>query len=188
MFKKVRISVRTASHGALAKLPALDRRGTMLAGFGIGRGSAMLRRHKVLSVLLLLAGGVTCALAAPPAQPAKNEFRARLIGAVVVPSMGDGDGNGLVTIRIDQAKSQLCYTLTVAGLEDVTAAAIHKAFVGYAGPSVLALTPPTTGSSQGCVPITSDFMAEMLAAPYDFYVSVDTESYPGGALRGQLRR
>ena len=149
----------------------------------------MLRRFEILAALFLLAGGATSALAAsPPVQPAKNEFRARLIGAVVVPSMGDGDGNGIVTVRVDRAKAQLCYTLTVAGIEDITAAAIHRAFVGYAGPAVLALTPPTTGSSQGCVPITPDFMVEMLAAPYDFYVSVDTETYPGGALRGQLRR
>ena len=43
----------------------------------------MLRRFEILTALFLLAGGATSALAAsPPVQPAKDEFRARLIGAV----------------------------------------------------------------------------------------------------------
>jgi hypothetical protein len=62
---------------------------------------------------------------------------------------------------------------------------IHEAPATAAGPVVQGLTPPTSGTSTGCV-TNAALAADLLAAPADYYVNVHNAPFPGGALRGQL--
>jgi hypothetical protein len=99
---------------------------------------------------------------------------------------GDPDGSGTASIRINTRSNQLCYTLRVRGIEPATAAHIHEAPAGSAGPVVVELKAPTGGSSSGCVKMDNAELHEILANPEDYYVNVHNDPYPGGALRGQL--
>jgi hypothetical protein len=82
----------------------------------------------------------------------------------------------------------LCYELRVSGIAPATAAHIHEAPVGVAGPVVLGLLPPTNGSSSGCVDVSRTLAKDILKNPADYYVNVHNLEFPGGALRGQLSR
>jgi hypothetical protein len=82
----------------------------------------------------------------------------------------------------------LCYQLSVSGIAQATAAHIHEAPVGVAGPVVVELLPPTDGSSGGCIDVGRDLAKEILQDPADYYVNVHNAEFPGGALRGQLSK
>lgn len=99
---------------------------------------------------------------------------------------GDLDGTGRATIRINPRKGEICYNLRVSGIQPASAAHIHEAPAGAAGPVVVGLTAPTSGMSKGCVAISEADAREIIADPSDYYVNVHNAQFPGGALRGQL--
>ena len=99
---------------------------------------------------------------------------------------GDPDGSGTATFRINSGKGQLCYTLRVRDIDPATAAHIHEAPPGVAGPVVVPLDAPTGGSSSNCANIGRELAREIIAAPEDYYVNVHNVDFPGGAIRGQL--
>jgi hypothetical protein len=69
-----------------------------------------------------------------------------------------------------------------------TAAHIHRGPAGVAGPVVIPLTPPTSGSSSNCVNADPDLIKEIRQNPEDFYVNVHNAPFPAGAIRGQLSK
>ncbi len=138
------------------------------------------------SAALVLGMPAIAAPAAPPAPPAVVELKAALIGANEIPGPGDLDGTGSAAVSIDLAAGKLCYTLMVANVEGVTMAHIHKAPTGSMGNVVVPLSPPTSGSSQGCVQIRPELLAGILTTPSDYYVNVHSETNIAGAVRGQL--
>ncbi len=135
---------------------------------------------RVILALLVTAMASTPALAAGPVT-----INTALTGAVEVPA-GDPHGSGTASVTIDAAKGQICYKLSATGIDTPTMAHIHKAAAGAAGPVVVALDPPATGSSAGCKPVESAVIAAILAMPADYYVNIHNAAFPKGALRGQL--
>lgn len=99
---------------------------------------------------------------------------------------GDPDGTGTASFRINPGQSEICYTLTVSNIEPATAAHIHRAPPTAAGPIVVHLAAPTSGTSSGCAPISRALAKELIQTPGAFYVNVHNTAYPGGAVRGQL--
>lgn len=99
---------------------------------------------------------------------------------------GDPDGTGTASINITSRSGTLCYFVRVRGIEPATAAHIHEAPPGVAGPVVVPINAPTNGASSGCVNIGRQLALEIIASPEDYYVNVHNDPYPGGALRGQL--
>ena len=99
---------------------------------------------------------------------------------------GDPDGTGTATFRINTGVRLLCYTLRVSGIETATAAHIHKAPPGVAGPVVVPLDAPSSGNSSGCERISRELALALVNSPEDYYVNVHNAPYPGGAVRGQL--
>lgn len=120
------------------------------------------------------------------AVPAGAQLKATLIGSNEVPGPGDPDGTGTATVTIDLAKNQLCYTVSVTNVEGVNMAHIHKSPMGSMGNVVVPLTPPTSGSSQGCAQVRPELAAAILASPSDYYVNVHSQAHLAGAVRGQL--
>jgi hypothetical protein len=94
-------------------------------------------------------------------------------------------GSGTATVTIRLGKGELCFTLTVTGLTNVTAAHIHG---GSTGAIVVPLTAPTSGTSSGCVDVAKSLLQEILSSPAAFYVNVHTTSFPNGQIRGDLSK
>jgi hypothetical protein len=77
----------------------------------------------------------------------------------------------------------------VTGIVPATAAHIHLAPEGVAGPVVVPLTPPTSGVSSGCVSgLAREGVKAILKDPAVYYVNVHNADHPAGALRGQLSK
>jgi hypothetical protein len=110
----------------------------------------------------------------------------RLSGATEVPRPGDPDGTGTASLRVNPGQGEICYELTVSGIEPARAAHIHEAPAGEAGPVVVGLEAPTDGSSDACVTVTRELARDIIRNPADYYVNVHNAPFPGGALRGQL--
>ena len=140
-----------------------------------------------MTALSLAAGA---ALLAAPALSAEGgrKLDTKLSGAAEVPGPGDSDGGGTASVTVNAGRNQVCYTLGVTGIDTATMAHIHKAAVGDAGPVVVALTAPADGSSKGCATIARDLALDILKSPANYYVNVHNESFPNGALRGQLAK
>ncbi len=140
----------------------------------------MIRRSVASAVL---AGTVLFGSAG--AASAAEVFTAELQGEAEVPTPGDLDGSGFAVVAAIPEVGLVCYGVVVFGIDPATAAHIHEAPVGVAGPVVIGLEAPTSGSSAGCV--SDQEQAEDIAEdPADYYVNVHNAEFPGGALRGQL--
>jgi hypothetical protein len=135
-----------------------------------------LRGHAAHVGDILMPGTVPCPPGAPAAQA---KFQANLQAV----QGASGSGNASITIRL--GVRQLCHTLTVSGLTNVTAAHIHR---GSTGAVVIPLTTPSSGNSSGCAAVEKALLQEIVRSPGAFYVNVHTGSYPDGQIQGNLTR
>ena len=157
----------------------------------------MIRRK--LSVLLMV--GAVLALGAcgdddDDGGPTVERFTANLNGASEVgPVTTTATGSAIVEFT---ASGPLSYTVTVNGIQNVTAAHIHgPAPVGVNANVILGLNPQltpavTTGvlaagttSATGASTVSMDSL-KVLIRNGNAYVNVHTTANPGGHIRGQL--
>ena len=116
-----------------------------------------------------------------------SPLSASLTGAAEVPGPGDSDGTGTVKLTLNEG--QICFELTVSNIGAATAAHIHEAPAGKAGPPVVTLAPaPKEGSSKDCVSADKDLIKRIRQNPENFYVNVHNAEFPNGAIRGQLSK
>lgn len=134
----------------------------------------VLRGHMGHAGDLMLPGANACPAGTLPAR----------LTATLQPVAG-ATGSGSATFNIHLGRSELCYTLTVTGLTDVTAAHIHR-FDG--GAIVVPLSAPTTGTASGCTTAAKELLQEIVRTPAAFYVNVHTLAYPDGQVQGRLSR
>jgi len=130
----------------------------------------------VVFVALVLAAG-----AGASAQKS-HSLHATLTGKVEVPK-GDPDGSGTAEVKITGTK--VCWEIHVAKVGKIVAAHIHKGGPGVAGPVVVPFG--KTYASKGCFNSTSAIVSAIEKNPAGYYVNVHNATYPGGALRGQLK-
>jgi len=150
---------------------------------------------KLLGVTLLGSASliVTAAYAEHVREGAKV-FPATLTGAAECNAagtcnLGDPDGTGTITFYINPGQKRVCYDLTLAGIDTPTAAHIHDAPAGVAGPVDIPMPVPPLGASSACVDdVDSKELAEIISKPADYYYNVHNATYPAGALRGQFAR
>src|SRR5687768_7009438 len=105
-----------------------------------------------------------------------------------VPNQGDLDGIGTARLRLNQGQGEICYELNVSGIVPAAAAHIHVGPSTTTGPVVVPLSPPTDGSSSGCVSVDPELIKAIRQNPEEYYVNVHNAAFPGGALRGQLSK
>ena len=111
-----------------------------------------------------------------------------LTGAAEVPGPGDPDGSGTASLRLRKGQGEICFMLVANNITlPASAAHIHKAPVGVAGPVVVPLTAPDAdGSVQGCVSVDRALVKDIMKNSSQYYVNVHTSDFPAGAIRGQL--
>ena len=123
-------------------------------------------------------------------QPATKALTTKLTGAAEVPNAGDPDGKGQAVVRFNAQRGTVCFKITVKGIAGSTAAHIHEAPVGQAGPVRVPLFGGAQSSAKqrrGCVKDVDPALARrILADPSAFYINAHNTAFPTGALRGQL--
>jgi len=114
-------------------------------------------------------------------------------GSVEVPA-GDPNASGTALVRLNVAEGLVCFKLVVRGAGTLTAAHIHQAPAGQAGPVIIPLITPTALSSdpsvqqsKGCVSADPSLIATIKANPSQFYVNVHDKAFPAGVVRAQLK-
>jgi len=116
-------------------------------------------------------------------------FTTSLSGAEEAPGPGDPNGKGFASLDVYDA-GLVCYTLKVQAIETPTAAHIHEASAGVAGPVVVDLRIDLAEGKGNrltyCANAAEDIAADIRANPGDYYVNVHNPTYPAGAIRGQL--
>ncbi len=108
-------------------------------------------------------------------------FTASLGGTTVVPGPGAPSASGQARVTVDPDTGQVCWQVTVTGLDAPSDVHLHTAPLGAVGPVTTALTP-----GAGCALLPPDLAASVVANPPGFYVDVHADAFPRGALRGQL--
>jgi hypothetical protein len=131
-----------------------------------------------------------------------HQLAARLRGANEVPP-ADPDGRGLALVRT--GRQRVCFAVGWTRITPPIFAHIHRGVAGVNGPVVVLFfdvpeldpnrpTPPaqlpgTVSAAAGCLSGQDPaLLREIRRRPRAFYVNVHTPEFPGGAIRGQLRR
>lgn len=152
-----------------------------------------LRTIIILSVGLILIGGAVMthpvsAAIIGGADQGGRPLNASLSGEGEVPNPGDPDGYGTAFITFNQGQGEVCWELDVADIASATGAHIHRGSAGVAGPVVIPLSAPASGSSSGCTSADPALIKEIRQNPSGFYVNVHNADFPAGAIRGQLSK
>jgi len=128
-----------------------------------------------------------------------DQLGARLLGRNEVPP-ADPDGRGLAFV--DTGRTRVCFALAWTNIGAPLFAHIHSGVAGVNGPVVVlffdvpepagsppAALPDTINAAAGCVGGQSPtLLADIRQHPSAYYVNIHTAEFPGGAIRGQLRR
>ena len=101
-------------------------------------------------------------------------------------NQGSPTGAGVAQVWTNTTQSTVCMALQVRGLDPVIAAHIHKGRVGSNGPIVFPVDPPVDGTSFTCRQADPALVADIANDPAGYYANVHTNTFPAGAIRGQL--
>jgi hypothetical protein len=136
-------------------------------------------RYVGLAILaaLVVAAGASGAL------QKSGSLHATLTGSAETPK-GDPDGHGTAEVKISGRK--VCWEIKVSKVQRILAAHIHKGKAGVAGQIVVPFG--KVFRAKGCTTTTAAIAAAIQRNPGAYYVNVHNAKYPGGALRGKLRR
>jgi CHRD domain len=140
---------------------------------------------------MLILAAVAALVLAVPASAKVKRLEANLSGSNEMPA-ADPSASGTAKVRLDRAKKKVCFTIRVRNVEDVVAAHIHKGGKSVAsGPIVVTfLHGPAAGSKfTGCeTGVARSLIRAILRHPRRYYVNVHSMDFPGGEVRGQLRK
>ena len=140
---------------------------------------------------LVVAVPVAIVDAAPKKPKSVRALTAKLSGAAERPDPGDPDGKGTAVLRLNANRGRVCFNISMKNINGSTLAHIHEAPAGSPGPPIVTLfdTASTARHPHGCVTgVDAALIREILANPRDYYVNVHNGDFPGGAIRGQLRK
>jgi hypothetical protein len=107
------------------------------------------------------------------------------------PKVGDPDGRAIEVIRIQGNK--VSFAVAWKGIGAPTLSHIHEGATGVNGavkvPFFGTALPDTVSAATGAVTVTDQALLDNLAKdPGKFYANLHTAEFPGGAVRGQLRK
>ena len=90
------------------------------------------------------------------------------------------------SLVINPGKNQVCWALATEGIDDITAARIHRGAPTVAGPIAVVLPLPAVAAT--CTTVPREILQAILKNPSNYYVNVHNAEYKDGALRGQLAK
>ncbi len=150
-----------------------------------------MRRARPSIVLLLSLALVFLATSFAPAAEARGRRSSglALTPEAVVPGPGDPAAAGSFAWKT--GRDGFCFQISVAQLDSfIQQITLHRGAAGTNGTQVLRLSPSPIGIHQllGCIAADRALLREISGSPENFYIVVTTVSFPGGAIRGQLRQ
>jgi hypothetical protein len=100
----------------------------------------------------------------------------------------DEDGTGTATVVLDPDAGTACWEMSVEGIDPVTISHIHEGAEGVDGGVVVDLDlEGFDATSEACNEAAdAEALQAIIDNPAGYYVNVHNETYPGGAIRGQL--
>ena len=102
-----------------------------------------------------------------------------------------GDGSGTAEVDINSDQNEICYEITLEGVEGANAAHIHSGDEGESGDVVVDLSyegdDEGTGEEKCIDDIEESVLEEISEEPEGHYLNVHTEELPDGAVRAQLQ-
>jgi hypothetical protein len=123
-----------------------------------------------------------------PPTPGGAVFLVTEMNGVNAPA-ADPDGTGRVVVRIQG--TMLCFLLQWNNILAPFVGHIHKAPVGSNGPVAVGFwsgqLPDSVRGVTGCVTAAPETLAAIVADPTAYYANVHDATFPGGAIKGQLR-
>ncbi len=148
--------------------------------------SKLMRRLRFIALILVLSVtqfSVPVSAAAVTVRYATNLRGANEVGG------GDVDGRGRAIVWIKFGAKQICYELTLHDIAlPLTGAHIHTGAAGINGPVVVNFPVDGGANLADCVDVDANMIRLIAERPGKFYVNVHNGDFPGGALRGQLRK
>lgn len=152
-------------------------------------GVAAVLAAVLIPLVVLSGGGKSASSGTSPAATTSattsgaTSFQVPLSSSGEVPKLASSAMSGSASVTIDGAK--ICWRFRLSGVDNPTAAHIHRGGPAVSGPVVVPLGEEYSGN--GCTTATSAAAAAILAHPADYYVNVHSAKYPDGAVRGQLK-
>jgi hypothetical protein len=152
-------------------------------------------RHRLSLATALATGLLSLTLTIGSVSAANQTFVVGMTGPQEVcnppTACNDPDAAGLASLRLNPSSGTVCFKLSWEGIDGtVTAAHIHEAAPGFAGPVVIGFfmgeSFAGTDRDSGCVKADRELVNEILLEPAAYYVNVHSTRYPQGAIRGQL--
>ncbi len=142
--------------------------------------------RKLVSTLALAAvAALAVASVALGGHRAPVMIGAKLTAAEEVPAQVVKDAKAKGSFTGDITGSKLTWTLTFSGLTGpATAAHIHMAGMGAAGPVVVPLCGPCKSGAKGSATLTAAALKALKT--HKLYVNVHTAKNPDGEIRGQI--
>ncbi|MCC7449128.1 MAG: CHRD domain-containing protein [Anaerolineae bacterium] len=188
----------TAAQPGMMATKAAQMMGTMTAATAAAGGAQATMAATMMSTMGAGGGVATAAANAMQEVPASGTmmdagclFAVSLSGAQEAPGPGDPNGSGSALVLVNAQTNMVCYDFSRTSdiTLPATAAHIHQAPPGQAGPVVVPFgNPPNSqGVGNGCVMnVPANIVSAILSNPANFYVNVHTSDFPNGAIRGQL--
>ena len=99
---------------------------------------------------------------------------------------GDRDASGAVKLVIMPAEGQVCYDFALRGVDAPLMAHVQRGRPLQDGPPIVTLFTGPGAPLEGCAPVNTGQLSDIVSHPSDYYVTLATTDYPDGALRGQL--
>ncbi|MDP8242709.1 MAG: CHRD domain-containing protein [Candidatus Hinthialibacter antarcticus] len=110
-------------------------------------------------------------------------FKSELSGAKQ-PTPIDSSGVGAASISISNDWSLISWTLTVTGLDNITASHFHEGGASESGGVLIAISQAFSTETSGEAALSEDHLKLILAE--QAYINVHTSANPAGEIRGQV--
>ena len=128
----------------------------------------------------------------PPAQ-ASTSITKLVVSAVGVnekPNNGAIPGSASGTFTLNLSKNTMCFSnMRTKGLTNVIGAHIHLGATGIDGSIFITFAISNFNKvRQTCLKVTHSVLVDIAKHPNDYYFNVHTKLFPGGAVRGQLKK
>ena len=151
-----------------------------------------MRRGLVSLLATVLVAGMFVSMVLVGTAAAYTPRNATLSGDVEVPGPGDPNGSGHARLKLYPAKGKICYRVAWSRIQNPAAGHIHKGPAGVAGPVKVTLFDKVISNNDyysACAKgLGHKLLRNIKEHPKRFYVNLHNESYPEGAIRGQLHR